>query len=52
MIEVPLVLFSELMRASEKIAAVERYVKANKYVNSDDVMAILGIEVKKEDVQN
>lgn len=52
MIEVPLVLFSELVRASEKIAAVERYANSNKYVSSTDILVILGIEVKKDDVQD
>ena len=37
--------YESLVRASEKISATERYLKANKYVTIADIAAILGIEI-------
>ena len=49
MIQVPLVVFNQLVRDSEKIRAVERYVnRDSKYICTDDVLAILGIEKKQK----
>ena len=39
----------EHLRASERIAAVERYCAANTYLNGNDIMAILGIRKENED---
>lgn len=41
--------YESLVRASEKISAAERYLKANKYVTIADITAILGIELKGGD---
>jgi hypothetical protein len=38
---------SELYKASERIAAVERYITANDYVSEKDIIAILGIKGKE-----
>ena len=36
--------YDELVKATEKIAAVERLFKATQYVTAQDIAAILGIE--------
>ncbi len=44
--------YNELLRASEKIAAVKRYIDNASYVSADDIQAILGMKDGKNDVQN
>lgn len=52
-IEVPKSEFEKLVRASERIATVERYVKSASYVSADDILSILDIKKEGEDnVQN
>lgn len=43
-VDIPVAVFSELVRESEKIKAVERYANSNKYAVASDILAILGIE--------
>lgn len=43
--------YDELLRNSEKIAAVERYVAIHYYHSADDIIALLGLRKEKEDVQ-
>ena len=37
--------YDELVKASERIAAVERMFKSGNYVSTDDIKVVLGIEV-------
>lgn len=36
--------YNDLVRATEKIAALERFMAANDYVNAKDVISILNIK--------
>lgn len=51
MIAIPVRVFARLIKAEERIEAVERTYNACGYFCSDDVLAILGIE-KKEKEEN
>lgn len=48
-IDIPVAMFSDLVRESEKIMAVKRYVNSTKYANATDILAILGIEKAEKD---
>jgi hypothetical protein len=43
--------YSELVRASERIAVVERLAQENKYINTDDVMTILNIKKEERKIE-
>lgn len=45
-IDISVAEYNDLVRDSEKIAAVRRLVAANEYISTKDVMAILDIERK------
>lgn len=47
-ITIPLRAYEELIRANEKLRAVERLCKRTNYADMNDVKAILDIEVVKE----
>lgn len=40
--------YKSLIAKTERIEALKRFMTANKYLNADDVMAILGIYEVKE----
>lgn len=50
MLQISLEEYKEFCEIAERIAAVERFVKANQYVTVADILAILGIDTsEKED---
>ena len=50
MVEIDIYFFLKLCKSTERIEAVERFVKANQYVTVTDILAILGIDTsEKED---
>ena len=44
-VEIPVTEYNALVRASERISAVERYVTKNTFISTNDIMAILGIKM-------
>lgn len=48
-ISIPIRLFDNLVRATERIEAVKRVYSENGYICTDDMLAILGIEKKQEE---
>lgn len=48
-VNIPIYLYDGLVRDSEKVSAVERYVKSVSYVSASDILAILGIEKVEKD---
>lgn len=47
-ITISLTEYAELVKSTERIAAVERFLNSNKYVTASDVASLLGIERKGE----
>lgn len=47
-ITISLTEYAELVKSTERIAAVERFLNSNKYVTASDVASLLGIERKAE----
>lgn len=41
--------FEELIRISERVETIKRYKQENKYICTDDFLALLGIEDTYED---
>ena len=51
MIEIPREEYNELVRASEKIAAVERFINESAYTSEKDILIILGIKKKEKEIK-
>ena len=47
-VEVPKSEYEKLVQKAERVDVVERLVAANEYVSTKDIVAILGIEIKKQ----
>lgn len=47
MVEVPMSEYEELVRNSERIAAVKRLLAANEYISTKDVAALLDINTEE-----
>lgn len=39
--------YNDLVRDSERVAAMERFLTAHEYISREDIIAILGIERKE-----
>lgn len=48
-ISIPIRVFDNFVRATERIEAVRRVYSENGYICTDDMLAILGIEKKQEE---
>lgn len=48
-ISIPIRVFDNFVRATERIEAVKRVYSENGYICTDDMLAILGIEKKQEE---
>lgn len=51
LIAIPREEYNELVRASEKIAAVERFINESTYTSEKDIMIILGIKKKEKEIK-
>ena len=51
-VEIPVEEYHDLLRKAERIAIVERLVNRCEYINTSDILAVLDIERRSEDVQN
>lgn len=47
-VEVPRSEFEKLVQKAERVDVVERLVSVNEYISTKDIVAILGIEIKKQ----
>lgn len=46
-VDISLEEYNDLVRSSERIAAVERFVCRNTYASVEEILSVLGIEKKK-----